>query len=303
MPEKDRIDLFGAATLTGFALLLAFNQVIIKLSAEGLQPVFMAGLRSVGAAICVYLWMRARGIAVQVPRHTVPAGFLAGGLFALEFILLFKALDLTTVVRFSVIFYTMPVWLALAAHVLLPGQKITGMKGAGLTLAFAGVVIAIVMRGGGGEASLLGDLLALGASISWAAIAICMRATAMKEVRPETQLLWQLVLSAPLLLVASLAFGPLLRDPTLWHWAGLGFQIVAVASAGFLLWLWLLSIYPAAAVAAFSFLSPVFGVILGWLLLGEAISWPIVVALGLVVAGLILINRPARAPVQICTER
>ena len=66
-----------------------------------------------------------------------------------------------------------------------------------------------------------------------------------------------------------------------------------IVSAGFLLWLWLLSIYPAASVAAFSFLSPVFGVLLGWLLLGERIGPGIAAALTLVVAGLILINRPA----------
>jgi len=300
MAEKDRIDAFGATALTGFALLLACNQVVVKLASEGLQPVYMAGLRSVGSALCVYLWMLWRGIGVQIPRASVPWGIVAGLVFALEFVLLFNALNLTTVVRVSVIFYTMPVWLALAAHFLLPGEKITPVKGAGLALAFAGVCLAIVLRGdgGGGEASLSGDLLALGAAVAWAAIALLMRGTSLRDVRPETQLLWQLVLSAPILLLAALAFGPLMSDPTAWHWAGLGFQIVAVAAAGFLLWLWLLTIYPASSVAAFSFLSPVFGVFLGWLLLGEALGWPILVALLLVCLGLILINRPAKAPAQ-----
>jgi drug/metabolite transporter (DMT)-like permease len=113
-------------------------------------------------------------------------------------------------------------------------------------------------------------------------------------VRPEMQLVWQLAVSLPLLAGAAFAFGPFLRDPSWLHWAGLGFQIVVIVSAGFLLWLWLLSIYPVASVAAFSFLSPVFGVALGWLLLGESVGVAILLALGLVVAGLILINRPAR---------
>ncbi|MEQ8366412.1 MAG: DMT family transporter, partial [Roseicyclus sp.] len=59
-------------------------------------------------------------------------------------------------------------------------------------------------------------------------------------------------------------------------------------------WLWLVSIYPAESVAAFIFLTPVFGVSLGWLLLDERLSWPIALALVLVVAGLMLINRAAR---------
>lgn len=295
MAQKDRMDAFGAVALTGFALLLAFNQVVIKVVNEGLQPIFFAGLRSLGAAFCVLLWMRLRAIPIEIPRNTIFWGTVSGILFAFEFIFLFVALDLTTVTRTSVIFYTMPVWLALGAHVLLPGERITPIKGTGLALAFAGVTLAIVMRGDqGGQASLLGDLFALGAAITWAATALCVRATPLKTVRPETQLLWQLTLSTPLLLLAALTFGPLLRDPSFIHWAGLAFQIVVVVSAGFLLWLWLLSIYPAATVAAFSFLSPVFGVFLGWLLLNEEVGWSILAALALVCGGLILINRPPR---------
>ncbi|MEQ8368955.1 MAG: DMT family transporter, partial [Roseicyclus sp.] len=258
MAQKDRIDAFGATALTGFALLLAFNQVVVKVVNEGLQPVFFAALRSMGAALCIYMWMRFRGLEISIQPGTLLPGLLIGSLFAVEFLLLFLALDLTTVTRTSVIFYTMPVWLALGAHVLIPGERITATKGAGLALAFVGVVIAIVLRGGdAGEASLLGDLLALGGAFAWAGIALCARATSLRTVRPEVQLLWQLSISAPILLGLSFFFGPLLRDPQAIHWAGLGFQILIVASAGFLLWLWLLSIYPAASVAAFSFLTPV----------------------------------------------
>jgi len=295
MPRKSRIDAFGAVSLTGFAVLLAFNQVVIKVTNDGLQPIFFAGLRSLFGALCIYLWIRARGLSARIAPGTVPAGLLIGALFAVEFICLFLALDYTTVTRVSVIFYTMPIWLALAGHVLIEGERLTMMKSAGLALAFLGVSVAIVSRSGGdGEASLLGDLLALAAAMGWAGIALCARATKLKEVRPEMQLLWQLTVSAPILLALAPLYGPLLRDPQAIHWAGLAFQVVVVVSAGFLFWLWLLSIYPAASVAAFSFLSPIFGVALGWALLDEAVGWEIGVALVLVSAGLILVNRPPR---------
>lgn len=295
MDRKPRIDAFGALSLTGFALLLAFNQVIIKVVNEGLQPVFFAGLRSLGGALVILAWMKFRGLSISISPGTVPAGLMIGTVFALEFICLFWALDLTSVTRTSVIFYTMPMWLALAAHFLIPGERLTPMKCAGLALAFAGVVVALTMRSeGAAEVSLLGDVLALLGAMLWAAIALCARATSLKEVRPEMQLLWQLSVSAPLLLLASLAFGPLLRAPEMIHWLGLGVQIVVIVSAGFLFWLWLLSIYPASSVAAFSFLTPVFGVALGWFVLGEDVGPGILVALVLVCVGLVLINRPAR---------
>ena len=142
-----------------------------------------------------------------------------------------------------------------------------------------------------GQASLLGDLLALSGAFCWAGIAMLVRVTPLSRVPPEQQLLWQLIISAPLLVLAAPLFGDLLRDVQPIHLWGLAFQIIAVASFGFLAWFWLLTIYPASSVASFSFLSPVFSVILGWMLLGEHVGWTIWVALALVAAGIFLINR------------
>ena len=83
------------------------------------------------------------------------------------------------------------------------------------------------------------------------------------------------------------------------HLWGLAFQIVVVVMLGFVFWLWLLSVYPAASVAAFSFLGPVFGVFFGWALLGEEIGFPVLIALVCVAAGLFLINRPAQVPQKV----
>ncbi|GFE63694.1 DMT family transporter [Litoreibacter roseus] len=296
MGRKEQIDSFGVISLVGFSLLLAFNQVVIKVTNGGFQPVFFAGMRSVGAVICLLIWMRWRKIPLSVPRRTLPAALLIGVIFAIEFIFMFTALDLTTVSRSSVLFYSMPVWLALAGHVLLPGERLTPIKSLGLLLAMLGVAIALMNRDDG-QANLVGDLCALAAAMSWAGIALCARATSLKEMRAEVQLFWQVLVSAPILLAVSVFFGPFLRDPTLIHYAGAAFQIVIVVSIGFIFWLWLLSIYPASSVASFSFLSPVFGVFLGWALLDEPFSEGLVLALFFVVAGLVLINRPSRGQV------
>ena len=137
----------------------------------------------------------------------------------------------------------------------------------------------------------MGDLLALGAALSWAGIALCVRVTPFSEVPAEQQLIWQLIVSAPLLLLAAPFFGGYLREIEPIHIAGMLFQIFAVASFGFLIWFALMKIYPASSVASFSFLSPVFAVILGWLILDEKIGAQIWLALGLVASGIFLINR------------
>lgn len=290
MARKAHIDLIGAIALTLFSLNLGFNQVVIKVSNVGFQPVFLAGLRSLGALVLLGMWMWARGISLRLPAKGRTGGIIAGLLFAVEFICLFIALDLTSVARTSILFYSMPVWLALAAHVLIPGERLTGMRLAGLAFAMGGVALAMVDRDAG-QGSLVGDLFALGAALCWGGIALCVRATPLSRIPAEQQLLWQLLISVPVLLILASASGPLLRELEVIHVVGLAYQIVFIASFGFLFWFFLMKIYPASGVASFSFLSPVFAVVLGWLLLGEDITVSIWIALGLVAVGLVLINR------------
>lgn len=294
MERKPSLDLFGVVALSAFSLLLAFNQVVIKVTNGGLQPVFFAGVRSVGAVICVLLWLRYRGIAIRFVPGTWVWGLLVGVAFAIEFLLLFVALDLTTVGRSGVIFYSMPVWLALMAHVFIPDDRITKIKALGLVFALAGVAVALLDRGQG-DASLLGDLAALGAAVGWAVTALIAKASPLKAERPELQLLWMVLVSGPILLLMAPFFGEYIRDLRPVHLWGLAFQIVVVVTFGFIFWLWLLSIYPATAVASFGFLSPVLAVILGWLLLGEDLRWSILAALGLVAIGIVLVNRSPRS--------
>lgn len=295
MQTSRDMDVFGTVSLVGFSALLGINQVIIKLVNEGLQPVFFAGLRSLGAALCLGLFMWAMGRAPVFRRESWGIGLLIGTVFALEFLALFIALDLTTVVRVGVIFYSMPVWMAIASHFVLPGDRMSGLKAVGLGLAFVGVSIAIVSRGSASGGSLAGDLWALIAAMGWAATALMAKASKLRHESPEMQLMWQIAVSAPILLGASWFFGPFIREfqPVL-HLSGMAFQI-ALVSIGFVFWLWLLSLYSASGVASFSFLGPVFGVLFGWLLLGEPVGAPVWVALGLVAVGLVLINRPARS--------
>ena len=260
MERKPNLDTFGVTSLILFSLLLAFNQVVIKVTNDGFQPIFLAGIRSVGSAMILTGWIWLRGRRLEFRRRDIWPGLFLGAVFAAEFLFLFTALDLTTVIRSSIMFYTMPVWLAVMAHFLLPGERITRFKALGLGLAFGGMVWAIMDRGdGGGEVSLTGDLCALGAAISWAFIPLSVRLTSLSKLRPEMQLMWQLAVSAPILLLAALFLGPAIRELQVLHLWGLGL-LMLIASGGFVFWLWLLTIYPASGVASFSFLSPIFGI-------------------------------------------
>src|SRR6056300_1193465 len=104
--RKAQMDQFGTVGMILFAILLAFSQVVVRVTNEGIQPVFFAGIRSVGAAFLLLLWMRFRGIPLDFARAPL-SGLWVALLFAGQFMFLFLALDYTTVARASVLFYTM----------------------------------------------------------------------------------------------------------------------------------------------------------------------------------------------------
>ncbi len=283
--------MFGASMLVLQAAMLGLNQVLIKIVNAGLQPVFQAGLRSACAIVPILLFALITRKKLSVTDGTLKMGILCGTIFGIEFLFIFIALDLTSVARVSVLFYTMPVWFTVAAHYLLPDESMTPRRMLGLALAVTGVAIAMLDRQAG-SAHLVGDLLALAGSLCWTVIALLVRGTSLKKATPEMQLLYQLTVSALILLPVSLLFGELIREMTMTLAWVFVFQITVVMGIGFLLWFWILSIYPASATTSFSFLAPVFGVFFGWLLLDEQLSYAIVVALLLVCCGIVLITRP-----------
>jgi len=293
MKKKNRIDIFGAVALISFSLLLGINHVVIKVVNSGLDPIFFAGIRSVIAFLFLLICMKIWNKSIVLKKKYIFVSILAGLVFALEFLFLFLALDFTSVSRNSIIYYSMPVWLACLAHFFIPNERLNFLMGIGLIMAFVGVTLSIL--NGVNDFSLSaetfwGDVLAILAAFTWALLILIAKGTKFKEVNPEIQLVWMVMVSGPVLILFSLILSDPIRDFQIIHLWGLLFQSVIVVAGGFLSWLWLLSIYPASGVASFSFLTPIFTIFFGWLILGESLTINFLFAAFLVIFGLILIN-------------
>ncbi len=292
MERRTRIDAFGASCLVASALFLGLNQVMIKLVNAGLQPVFQVGLRSACAIVPVVGFALLARRKLSVTDGSFWPGIVCGLLFASEFILLFLALEYTTVARASIMFYTMPFWLAVAAHYLIPGERLNRLKVAGLLLAITGIVLAFYDPAETvSDTVLLGDLMCLAGAFLWGGIPLMVRTTQLSKSTPEMQLVYMVSVSAIVVLPISPLFGDLVRELTPGLIAIFAVQVLFVVSTAFLTWFWLLKIYPAAKVASYSFLSPLFGVFFGWLILDEHITIWVLLALALVSMGIMLVNK------------
>jgi drug/metabolite transporter (DMT)-like permease len=284
------------AILVGLCAIWGVNQVAIKLGNEGISPAWQAALRSTGAALLVLIWARARGLSLFERDGTLPAGLLAGALFAIEFALLFWAMEFTTAARAVVLLYTAPFTVALGAHFFLPGDPLTRDKALSLIACFAGVAtlfadsLALPDR-----TALIGDALALLAGTFWGATTVAIKATKLARTSAEKTALYQLAVSALILPAVAFALGERgAFDPTPLVLGSLAFQIVIVVFASYTIWFWLVREYRASSLAAFSFLTPLFGVIAAHLLLDEPVTGTLAVSLALVGLGIWLVNRPAR---------
>lgn len=296
--RKDRIDALGAIALITFSFLMGINQVMVKLVNAGFSPVFQAGARSACALLPVLVFALLTRKKLSVTDGSFWPGMLCGSFFAAEFVLLFEGIEYTAVSRASVIFYTMPVWVAVAAHFLFPGERLTPRRIVGLALAVIGVAVALLDEAPSfAPDALRGDLYCLAGAFCWTGIALTARLSKLSKSEPEMILIYQLAVSGPALLFLAPAFGPVLREVTetiLWIFA---FQVLVVVSFGMLVWFMVLRVYPASDMTVFSFLAPLFGVTASWIVLDEPFSWSIVIALVMVSIGIALVSwKPRRTP-------
>lgn len=276
------------------------GQVAIKIGNIGISPIMQAGLRSLIAAGCLFVWCTVRGIPLFERDGTLRAGLLAGALFALEFLLLFLALQYTSAARGTLFLNTSPFIVALGAHFFLKHDALTSTKLIGLTAAFAGVVLAFSdSLSMPSPQALTGDVMCLLAAVAWGATTVVIKGSTLATATPEKTLMYQLALSAVVLMVASPLTGEagvFAADTTVW--LAVAYHSVVIAFASYVAWFSLLRRYPASRVSVFVFLTPVFGVIAGGVLLNEPISQKLVLALALIAAGIYLVNRPSTSSEQ-----
>ncbi|MFY0730232.1 DMT family transporter [Pseudomonas sp. NFX15] len=286
-------DGFALQVMVGLCLVWGIQQVMIKWAAADIAPVMQAAGRSGLSAVLVGLLLCWKGGWNQVGT-TWRGGLLAGGLFALEFFFISEGLQLTTAAHMSVFLYTAPIFTALGVHWLLPSERLRPLQWLGIALAFVGIAIAFA----GGVSwdnldhrMLLGDALGVLAGAAWGATTVVVRASRLSEAPVTLTLFYQLIVGFFGLLLIALLSGQVTHvSLTPVAVASVLFQGLVVSFFSYLVWFWLLRRYLAANLAVFSFMTPLFGVTFGVLLLDEKLTLNFIVGAVLVLAGITFVS-------------
>jgi drug/metabolite transporter (DMT)-like permease len=290
------LDAVAAAIVVMLCLSWGFNQVAVKLAIHDIPPLMQAAIRSLVAAALVAAWCKLRGQPLFARDGSLMAGLAAGVGFGLEFILIYWGLAYTTATRAVLFIYLAPFFVVLGARIFLPADRFSSSQWLGLGLSFAGMLIAFgVPTPALDPRQMTGDIMMVVAAAFWAFTTLVIKSK-LRSISSEKVMLYQLAVSFPMLTACALLLGERVTHmPSAVAIGSMLYQTVWVVSITYVIWFALVVRYSANRLSAFTFLTPLFGVAAGHVVLNEPLTPAFGAAVLLVAAGLVLVNRTGMA--------
>lgn len=249
-------------------------------------------------AICIVVYMRLRGSPFrwQILRDAKWGGIALGT----DIALFFSAVKLTSIVNATIIGSLQPIVVGVIAARFF-GERIRPRDALWSLVALAGVFVVVTSaRSVDDTSSLRGDLLALGAMLSWSAYFIASKDSKKRMSSTEFTAgtaIWTALICTPL----GFAFGQDMSWPTAKNWALLVAMAVGSGIVGHALMNWSLVRIPLWVGSTFTLLIPAFSALLAWLFLDESLSPTQAVAMATVVGALAMIVRGQAQPAKTAT--
>ena len=296
--EPKDVDIQAALLVTLLSFLWGGNPIAIKAGLADAPPIRQAWMRFVLGGLTVLAWAWASRTPLRIHRHEVRPLAVLGVIFTVQIALLNLGVKYTTAAHVSILLNAYPIYTVLLAHFFVPGDRLSGKRAVGVLIAYAGVVLLFTREFSLASGLLLGDLLTSGSAFLLGVRTVYLN-RAVQRINPVKLLLAQVAFSVPCYLAWSGLFEA--THPFRWTWAlilAIGFQGFIVAGFNFILNLHLLKTYKPSGLAAYFLTTPLFGVFLSWVILGETITLRLLASAALVVGGIALASRRSAAAVR-----
>ncbi|HFI5309123.1 DMT family transporter [Serratia liquefaciens] len=292
MSARNNIDGKAGAAMVMICAIWGLQQVAIKAAEPDISAVLQIAIRSGIAALAVYLLARFKGEKFLLEPRTLLAGFGVGLSFALEFFFVSEGLRYTSASHMAVFLYTAPLFSAIGLHFFIRHERLSAVQWAGIAIAFGGVVLAISAMGesSGGVNQLRGDIYGLLAGLSWGGSTILIRTTGLANCSSKQTLLFQLTGACIVLSLLAMTMQNVHFTLSSVAWSSLVFQTVIVSFISYLIWFSLLRHYQASSLGILTFMTPIFGILAGVVILGEPLQIEFVLGSVLIVLGLIVVS-------------
>lgn len=263
----------------------------IKISVQGVPPIAVAAWRFLIAVVCLLSLCALTRTSWRLPRKFHKALIPFSLIFVAQISFMNLGTRLTSSSHSVVILHTFPLFVALLAHFFIPNDRLNGWKIVGLLFAFAGICVVFFEPSNTVEPgkAFLGNLLVLVCGFLFAAVLVYSKFL-VRDLSAFQITIWEMIYGVPLFFLLS----SYLEWNITWRLT----TAVVVAGFCFVTWIHLMKRFAASKLNAFQFTTPVFGVILSWLILGEAVSSRLVMGVVLVAAGIYLVSKRPRTKLR-----
>lgn len=291
--QRKPVDGRAALMMVGLCAIWGMQQTALKAAAPDMAPVMQISLRSGLAAVVIAALVFLRGEAHALRGGTWKPGLAIGVLFALEYLFMGEGLRFTSASHMGIFLYTAPIFTALGLHFGLPEERLSPLQWLGIGLAFAGVAVSFLGGASSGPkhgSAWIGDLMGIGAGAAWGATTLTLRFSKLSHAPSTVTTLYQLLGAFVLLAILALATGQTHVAITPLLGLSFAFQTIGVSLVSLLVWFGMLRVYLASRLGVLSFMTPLFGVVFGVVLLGERLETAFIGGAVMVIAGILLVS-------------
>ena len=287
------------AAFASIYIIWGSTYLAIRYAIETIPPFIMGGTRFLVSGALLYTWSRYRGAPRPTRLHwrnaIIAGGFLLlGGNGAVVWAEQFVPSGLT-----ALLVSILPFWLVIIEWVRPPRRRPSGAVLVGLALGFIGIIVLVGPGnvGGDGDVRVLGALVLILGSLSWAIGSFWSRDAQL----PDSGLLttgMEMLGGGALLVIVGVLSGELshfdVRHVSRASTLGLVYLITFGSLLGFTSYIWLLDKVSPARLGTYAYVNPIVAVLLGWAIAGEALSIRTGVAAAIVICAVALITSARR---------
>lgn len=270
----------------------ALNFVIGKIALREIPALVLPGLRIGLATIClipIYLWKRPQQRFAHPDWRKLAITALCGITFNQFFFI--AGLSRTSVAHMAVFIALTPI-LVLVLAAAMGQERFTVAKVSGMLVAMAGVLALELSNRNAGVATPFGDFLAFLGTLAFSIYTVVGKDLTVRYGSiPMNMLAYAIgsVTLLPLSWVNRDSFHPAQISAT--AWLSLAYMVVFSSVIAYLVYYYALAYMPASRLSAFTYVEPVLAAILGYLMLGEPVTWALAVAGAMVLAGVWVAER------------
>jgi len=277
----------------GIHMLWGGITVSAKYSLLVFPPLWTSFFRFAIGVLCITAWAMMQDIRIRPSREEWPSLLALGLLFTLQIGAMNTGINLSSASIASILLATNPLFAAFFAHLFIPGDRLTVPKLAGLMVAFCGTGM-VLLQGSSIDSLQLFNLgnwiLLFSAALLGARLAFSARL--LRQIDAVRVLIWQMLVSLPLFALGGWWWEDIAWERLSWQpIAGILYQGVIIAGLGFMVTSYLMKNYRPSIMMSFNSVAPVSGVLLSVWLLGDPLTWHLLLGLLTVAAGLWVITR------------